>query len=152
MVCVLFMTIAKRIRTQKSPRSQDYFWNLIERFLKNLPFTRTRFRGVARTDGVLNSTDLNFYVFFPALKSPIKRLNFFHCFFAISWLVAVLRRILWRSEKPNIYACMSLRVSLPHASHRQHVNAKQSAWSVSCYSRKHSCVFWINWRCRSGVL
>ena len=39
-----------------------------------------------------------FSIFSPH-KSPIKRPNFFHGFFAIGWLVAVRKRILWRFEK-----------------------------------------------------
>ena len=45
--------------------------------------------GVAGTDGVLNSLDLNFYGFFPALKSPIKRQNLFFTVSlpAVGWLL-----------------------------------------------------------------
>ena len=45
---------------------------------------------MARTDGVLNSIDSKSYgFFFPALKSPVKRLNFFSTVSMLSagWLL-----------------------------------------------------------------
>lgn len=62
---------------------------------------------------------IRIFLFFTSLKSPIKRPHFFfHCFFAISWLVAALGKILWRSEKLDMHAGISSRVSLTYASHR----------------------------------
>ena len=70
-------------------------------------FTCTRFRGVAGTDSVLNSIDLNFYgFFFPALKSLIKRLNLFFTvsLLSVGWLL--YQREFYDILRNLIYICM----------------------------------------------
>ena len=67
MVCVSFMTIAKRIRVVPDPR-------LLLKINRNIPKKFSRFREVASIDDFLNSIDSNLWVPFisPRLRVQSK--------------------------------------------------------------------------------